>query len=144
MTSAARRGLDLGLAALALLVAVVTLTPAGSGGWAWGDPGTELRWYLTGLDDPSTAGQLVGNLVLLAPVAVLAVARWPGLRSAGRLAATSLAVGAGIETLQWLLPLGRVVSPVDASRTRSAPSSPGVPWPWPSVGPRPVPRRSSG
>ncbi|WP_448615352.1 VanZ family protein [Modestobacter sp. URMC 112] len=114
MTPAVRRGLDSGLAALTLLVAVLTLTPAGPGGWAWGDPGTELRWYLTGLGDPATAGQLVGNLALLAPVAVLAVARWPGLRSAGRLAAASLTVAVGIETLQWLLPLGRVVSPVDA------------------------------
>jgi hypothetical protein len=115
VSPASRRGLDLGLGALALLVAVVTLAPAGSGGWAWGDPGTELHWYLTGLGNPSTAGQLVGNLVLLAPAAVLVVARWPGLRSAGRLAVASLAVAAGIETLQWLLPLGRVVSPVDAS-----------------------------
>lgn len=115
MTPAVHRGLDLGLGALVLLIAVLTLTPAGPGGWAWGDPGTELRWYLAGLGDPATARQLVGNLVLLAPVAVLAVARWPGLRSAGRLAAASLTVAVGIETLQWLLPLGRVVSPVDAT-----------------------------
>ena len=32
----------------------------------------------------------------------------------GRLAAVGLATGALIETLQWMLPLGRVVSPVDA------------------------------
>ena len=115
MTAVVRRGLDLGLGVLVLLVAVLTLTPAGPGDWAWGDPRTELRWYLSGLGDPATAGQLVGNLVLLAPVAVLAVARWPGLRSAGRLAAASLTVAVGIETLQWLLPLGRVVSPVDAT-----------------------------
>lgn len=111
---AVRRGLDLGLGVLAMLVALVTLTPAGSGGWAWGDPATELHWYLAGLGDPATTAQLVGNLALLAPAAVLAVVRWPALRSASRLVAASLAVGAGIETLQRLLPLGRVVSPVDA------------------------------
>jgi hypothetical protein len=113
-TAAVRRGLDLGLGVLALLVVLVTLTPAGSGGWAWGDPATELRWYLTGLDDPATTTQLVGNLVLLAPGAALAVARWPALRSAGRLATAAVLVAAGIEVLQWVLPLGRVVSPVDA------------------------------
>lgn len=80
---AVRRGLDLGLGILALLVALLTLAPAGSGGWAWGDPGTELRWYLTGLGDPATTAQLVGNLALLGPAAVLAVARWPVLRSVG-------------------------------------------------------------
>ena len=115
VTPPARRGLELGLGVLALLVAAVTLTPAGSGGWAWGDPGTELRWYLTGLDDPATARQLVGNLVLLTPVAALAAARWEALRSAGRLAAASVTVAVGLEALQWLLPLGRVVSPVDAA-----------------------------
>ena len=35
--------------------------------------------------------------------------------AAGRPAASSLTVAGGIETLQWLLPLGRVVSPVDAT-----------------------------
>ena len=40
--------------------------------------------------------------------------RWPGLRRPGPLLATGLAAGATIEVLQWLLPLGRVVSPIDA------------------------------
>jgi hypothetical protein len=42
------------------------------------------------------------------------VLRWPVLGRPGPLAAASLAAGAAIELLQWALPLGRVVSPLDA------------------------------
>ena len=111
---AVRRSLETGIAVLALLVALATLTPVG-GGWAWGDPGSELRWYATGLGNPATVVQLVGNLGLLAPAAVLAAVRWPPLRPGGRLVPAVLAAAVGIETLQWALPLGRVVSPVDAA-----------------------------
>ncbi|MGY1631321.1 VanZ family protein [Geodermatophilus sp. SYSU D01186] len=110
-----RTALDVALVAAALAVAVLTLTPAGGSGWAWGAPLTELRWYATGLDSEATLLQLLGNLLLLGPLAVLAVLRRPGLGSAGRLAAAGLAVAGGIELLQWALPLGRVVSPVDAA-----------------------------
>ncbi|MGY1813551.1 VanZ family protein [Blastococcus sp. SYSU D00820] len=109
----ARRTLDLLLAAALAAVAAVTLTPTGSG-WAWGSPLPELRWYATGLGSASTLLQLVGNLGLLAVPAVLAVLRWPALRSPRRLAAAALAAGTGIELLQLALPLGRVVSPLDA------------------------------
>jgi hypothetical protein len=100
--------------ALAVLpVVLVTLSPAGRG-WVWADPLTEVRWYLGGLDSRSVLFQLVGNLLLLAPLAVLAVLRWPVLRSPVLLWAVALAAGAAVEVLQWALPLGRVVSPVDA------------------------------
>ena len=59
--------------------------------------------------------QLAGNLALLFPLAVLAVLRRPRLGTPPRLAALAVAAGAGIELLQWALPLGRVVSPVDAA-----------------------------
>lgn len=95
-------------------VAALTLLPAGSGGWEWGSPAVEVRWYLTGLDSPTTVLQLLGNLLLLAPPAALAVLRWTALRRAAVLVPLSVAAGAAIETLQWALPLGRVVSPVDA------------------------------
>ena len=110
-----RRGLDAALLLAALAVAWLTLTPAGGSGWAWGAPLTELRWYATGLDSEATVLQLVGNLVLLVPLAVLAVLRRPRLGTPPRLAALAVAAGAGIELLQWALPLGRVVSPVDAA-----------------------------
>ncbi|MBM7804341.1 hypothetical protein JOD57_000178 [Geodermatophilus bullaregiensis] len=103
-------------AALALALAVVaslTLVPEGSG-WAWGAPLTELHWYLTGLASPTTLLQLVGNLLLLAVPAALAVRLWPALAHPARLAVAALAAGGTIEVLQFLLPLGRVVSPVDA------------------------------
>jgi glycopeptide antibiotics resistance protein len=58
--------------------------------------------------------QLVGNLALLAPLAALAVVRWPVLAAPHRLVGAAVLVGAGIELLQWALPLGRVVSPLDA------------------------------
>jgi hypothetical protein len=109
----ARRTLDAALAAAAAAVALFTLLPAGRG-WAWGAPLAEVRWYLAGWDSPTAMLQLTGNLVLLTPLAVLAVLRWPALASPGRLAITAMAAGAGIELLQWLLPLGRVVSPLDA------------------------------
>jgi hypothetical protein len=110
-----RRGLDAALLLAALAVAWLTLTPAGGSGWAWGAPLTELRWYATGLASEATVLQLVGNLVLLVPLAVLAVLRRPRLGTPPRLAALAVAAGAGIELLQWALPLGRVVSPVDAA-----------------------------
>ncbi|WP_245177464.1 VanZ family protein [Geodermatophilus sp. DF01_2] len=80
-----------------------------------GAPLTELRWYATGLDSEATVLQLVGNLLLLAPLAVLAVLRWPRLGTPLRLGALASTAGAGIELLQWALPLGRVVSPVDTA-----------------------------
>jgi glycopeptide antibiotics resistance protein len=101
------------LAALAA-VAALTLLPAGSGGWEWGSPAVEVRWYLTGLDSRTTVLQLLGNLLLLTPLAAVAVLRWPVLRRPALLVPAALAAGAAIETLQWVLPLGRVVSPVDA------------------------------
>ncbi len=110
-----RSGLDAALLLAALAVAWLTLTPAGGSGWAWGAPLTELRWYATGLDSEATVLQLVGNLLLLVPLAVLAVLRRPRLGTPRRLAALAVAAGAGIELLQWALPLGRVVSPVDAA-----------------------------
>jgi hypothetical protein len=94
-------------------VALITLTPRGSG-WAWGSPLVEARWYLTGLDSPATMAELVGNLLLLVVPFALAVARWPALGRVRLLAGLSLAAGSTIEFLQWALPLGRVVSPLDA------------------------------
>ena len=108
-----RRALDAGLTLAAAVVVLLTLLPDG-GGWTWGAPLTELRWYATGLDSTATMLQLVGNLLLLAPLAVLAVLRWPALHTPGRLVLASGATAGAIEVLQWLLPLGRVVSPVDA------------------------------
>ena len=75
----------------------------------------ELCWYATALDSPTTLLQLLGNLVLLAVPTTLAALRWPALGPPVRLAALVLAAAAGIEGLQWALPLGRVVSPVDAA-----------------------------
>ena len=109
-----RPALTAAVAVALVAVAALTLLPAGSGGWAWGSPAVELHWYLTGLDSRATVVQLFGNLLLLAPPAAVAVLRWPALRSPGVLAAVALAAGAAIETLQWVLPLGRVVSPLDA------------------------------
>jgi hypothetical protein len=101
------------LAAALALVAVVTLLPTGQG-WAWGSPLTELRWYTSGLGSADTLVQLAGNLALLAVPAGLAVLRWPALGTPGRLLGAGLATGSSIELLQRLLPLGRVVSPLDA------------------------------
>jgi hypothetical protein len=102
-----------GLVASLVAVAVLTLAPEGTG-WAWGPPVEELTWYLTGLGSTATVLQLVGNLTLLAVPAAFAVLRRPALGRPAPLIRISLAVGAGIELLQWALPLGRVVSPVDA------------------------------
>jgi len=112
--SAVRRTLEAALAGSLLLVVLLTLSPTGAGGWAWGDPATELHWYAGAAHSAEVATQLAGNLVLLAPSALLAVLRWPALRHPVPLVTAALAVGASIELLQWALPLGRVVSPVDA------------------------------
>ncbi|WP_369256152.1 VanZ family protein [Geodermatophilus amargosae] len=106
--------LSAALAAALALVAALTLLPAGGGGWAWGSPAVEAHWYLSGLDSRATVLQLLGNLLLLAPAAALAVVRLPALRSPAVLAVAAGTAGAAIEVLQWLLPLGRVVSPLDA------------------------------
>jgi hypothetical protein len=111
--TAARRSLDGALGLAATVVVLLTLLPTGRG-WAWGAPLAEVRWYLSGWDSPTAMLQFAGNLLLLAPLAALAVLRWPALASPYRLAAAALATGAGIELLQWILPLGRVVSPLDA------------------------------
>ena len=108
-----RRVLDAGLAAALAAVALLTLLPTGQG-WAWGAPVSELQWYATGLGSGTAMVQLVGNFALLGPVAALAVLRWPSLAAPHRLAAASVAAGAAVELLQWTLPLGRVVSPLDA------------------------------
>ena len=108
-----RRVLDAGLVAAAALVALLTLLPAGRG-WRWGAPVSELHWYATSWTSETAMLQLAGNLVLLAPLAALAVLRWPGLTVRGRLVPAAVTAGIAIELLQRLLPLGRVVSPVDA------------------------------
>ena len=79
-----------------------------------GSPVDELRWYVTGLGSEATLIQLVGNLTLLMAPAVLVVLLWPSLGRPARFGALALAAGAAIELLQWALPLGRVVSPLDA------------------------------
>jgi hypothetical protein len=110
-----RRGLDAALLLAALAVALLTLTPAGGSGWAWGAPLSEVHMYATTLERTATQLQLVGNLLLLVPLAVLAVLRWPRLGTPPWLAALAPTAAGGIELLQWALPLGRVVSPVDAA-----------------------------
>jgi hypothetical protein len=113
MRTVPHRLLPLALTASLAVVALLTLAPEGTG-WAWGSPAAELRWYATGLGSAGTVVQLVGNLALLALPAALAVLRWPALGRFPRLAGAGLATGTAIELLQRLLPLGRVVSPVDA------------------------------
>ena len=109
----AHTGWTVWLAASLAVVALLTLTPEGRG-WAWGSPAGELRWYLTGLDSSATVLQLTGNLALLTVSAALAVLARPALGRLRWLTVVSFAVGTGIELLQWALPLGRVVSPLDA------------------------------
>jgi hypothetical protein len=58
--------------------------------------------------------ELIGNLALLALPAAFAVRVWPRLGQRRVLMAVALAAGTSIETLQWVLAIGRVVSPVDA------------------------------
>jgi hypothetical protein len=94
-------------------VAAVTLSPAGAG-WAWGSPVEELHWYAADLDSTATRLQLAGNLGLLMVPAALAVLLWPPLARPPLLASLAMAASAGIELLQWAVPLGRVVSPLDA------------------------------
>jgi hypothetical protein len=107
------RRLTAALAAALAVVPALTLLPQGTG-WTWGSPVAELHWYATGLASTTTVLQLIGNLGLLTAPAVLAVLRRPGLGRPGPLAAAALATGTAIELLQWALPLGRVVSPLDA------------------------------
>ncbi|MCZ2838264.1 VanZ family protein [Modestobacter sp. VKM Ac-2985] len=105
--------LDGALVGSLLVVGLLTLGPTGAAGWAWGDPVAELHWYAGAASSPTAAAQLVGNLFLLVPTAVLAVLREPALRRPAALVPAA-AAGMLIELLQWALPLGRVVSPVDA------------------------------
>lgn len=108
-----RTALRLVLGAALALVALVTLLPSGSGS-AYAPPLAELRWYVTGLDSTGPLVQLVGNLGLLAVPAAAAVALWPRLGRPELLVPLALLSGATIELLQWWLPVGRVVSPLDA------------------------------
>ena len=63
-TRAIRPALQVALVPALAAVAAVTLTPTGEG-WRWGDPLTELRWYVSGLGSETTLVQLLGNLALL-------------------------------------------------------------------------------
>jgi len=105
--------LRLVLGAALVAVAALTLTPDGTG-WAWGSPVAELRWYAGGLDSATTMVQLLGNLGLLVVPGALMVLLWPASGRPDRLAGAALAAGTAVELLQWALPLGRVVSPLDA------------------------------
>ncbi|SDO33055.1 VanZ like family protein [Klenkia soli] len=91
-------------------IALITLLPRGTG-WAWADPASEIAWYLHNPWGPTAFTQWFGNLVLLTVPAALATVWWPGRVRlvVGVAALTAVA----IETLQRLLPLGRVVSVVD-------------------------------
>jgi glycopeptide antibiotics resistance protein len=109
-----RGGLHGAIPVSLVAVVAVTLLPTGSG-WAWGAPLAELRWYASGLDSGATLLQLTGNLGLLVVPAALAVLAWPRLGRPLPLALAAVSTGAAIELLQWSLPLGRVVSPVDAA-----------------------------
>ena len=113
LSPSARTGVGFSLAASLAVVAMLTLVPTGRG-WSWGSPAEELRWYLTGLGSEATMLQLLGNLGLLVVPAALAVLLRPSLARASRLPGAALAAAATIEILQWALPLGRVVSPLDA------------------------------
>ena len=112
-SGARRQALTAPFALAVASVAALTLMPRGSG-WRWGAPIDELHWYLTGLGSEATMVQLVGNLTLLAAPAAVAVLRWPPVGKLGRLVGLALAAGTTIELLQRVLPLGRVVSPLDA------------------------------
>ncbi|WP_241037280.1 VanZ family protein [Blastococcus litoris] len=138
----ARRALSGGLVLAGAVVALLTLLPTGSG-WTWGAPSSELHWYATGWGSPTAMLQLFGNLALLAPLATLAVLRWPRLATPGRLAAVALPVAASIELLQWALPLGRVVSPLDALLNAAGAVLTGLLVRAARSGRRPVPRRRS-
>lgn len=105
-------------AAVALVLALtaaaaVTLRPVGDG-WSWGAPAVEVAWYLDGLSSPAVLRQLLGNVLLLAPAAAAAVLAVPRSVRPWRLAPAAVLAAVSIETSQWLLPLGRVVSPTDA------------------------------
>ena len=78
------------LASLAA-VAVLTLSPAGTG-WAWGAPLEELRWYAALSTDART--ELLGNLLLLAPAAAASVLLWPRLGEQPHLIRAAVADGA--------------------------------------------------
>ena len=110
----ARAGTLLALVVSCVLVAAVTLTPAGNG-WAWADPLEELRWYLADPLEPSVLAQWAGNLLLLVVPAVCAVRLRPYLGRLGTATAVAVSSASAIELAQWLVPLGRVVSPVDAA-----------------------------
>jgi hypothetical protein len=101
------------LASLAL-AALPTLTPEGTGR-PWGSPVAEIRSYFTGVGSAATMLQLFGNLALLAAPAALVVMRRPAWGHFRLLTAVFLSAGICIECLQWALPLGRVVSPLDAA-----------------------------
>src|SRR4051794_41924057 len=86
----ARGAWALGMATSLVAVALITLTPQGSG-WAWGSPLDEARWYLTGLDSTATIEQLAGNLLLVIVSSGLTSAHWPALNHPSALASVTLA-----------------------------------------------------
>lgn len=127
------------LAASWAVVVAATLSASGQG-WAWGDPSAEVAWYASG--SRAAVLQLVGNLLLLVPSTLLGVRV---SRHAVPVVVASAAAGPLIELLQLALPLGRVVSPVDAALNASGAAVAGllvVLGRRPSPAPRPATART--
>lgn len=108
-----RRAASAALVAALTATAVLTLSPTGVG-WTWAPPVDELRWYAAGLGRPGTLLQLLGNLLLLVPAALAASRLRPGPAHVPALVASAAGVAVGVEVLQLVTAVGRVVSPVDA------------------------------
>jgi glycopeptide antibiotics resistance protein len=103
-----RRPARLLLVAYLGFVGLVTLFPTGLGQL---DANlVPLAGILGAFEDGGVAfgiWQLIGNLLLLAPVGVLLPAARPGMRPRA-VVAVALAISVGIELAQWLLPTGRM------------------------------------
>jgi hypothetical protein len=111
--SAARRGatLEVAIVLAALPVLYLVLIPVPNAG----DDLVSLRpgAQILELIDPVTTSQtllwqVIGNVLLLAPLTALVPLRVRRLRSLGRMTAAALLTSVSIEVVQWLMETGRV------------------------------------
>lgn len=102
--------LDLIITASLLGLLILTLAPSANQTRA-------IEWMpfeqLVASGSISVVAEMVGNVVMLVPVAFLATARWEAIRGFGRVTLAGAALSLFIETMQFALSLGRQPSVTD-------------------------------
>ncbi|MEC3977030.1 VanZ family protein [Amycolatopsis sp. H20-H5] len=111
-TASLTAAVDVAAVTLGLLALCLVTMPVGDSGTSTLDltPGTDL---VAAFADDGSIWQLLGNLLMLAPLGALLPLRVRGLRSLGRIVLAALIASTLVEGVQYLMHAGRVTSTDD-------------------------------